>query len=113
MGALFLVQTRCTDPAREEEFNRWYDTVHVPDVLAAEGVVAAQRFKLAGRPPENAPNVQYLAIYELEGDDPRPALRNIQAEVQKATAAGRMIDCLEIVSATTFVPLGPRQEARR
>jgi hypothetical protein len=31
--SILLVATRCTDPAQEADFNRWYDTVHVPDVL--------------------------------------------------------------------------------
>jgi hypothetical protein len=50
MGAILMVKSRCNDAARADEFNRWYDEVHVPDVLAANGVVAAQRYKLAGRP---------------------------------------------------------------
>ncbi len=30
-----LVLTNCIDPSREGEFNRWYDQVHLPDILGA------------------------------------------------------------------------------
>ena len=32
--ATYLVFTNCTDPARDEEFNRWYTHTHVPDLSA-------------------------------------------------------------------------------
>ena len=49
--SLWLVATRCTDPAREAEFNSWYDQFHLPDMLAVPHVVAAQRYTLAAAPP--------------------------------------------------------------
>ena len=38
-----------TQPAagQEAEYNRWYDEVHLGDVLEVDGFVAAQRFALA------------------------------------------------------------------
>ena len=39
-----LVVTAEVDPEVEDEWNRWYDTVHVPDVLACPGVRRGQRF---------------------------------------------------------------------
>ena len=51
---------------REDEYNEWYNDVHLPEVLATDGFVAAQRFKLAGGPDAPAP---YLAIYEIKSED--------------------------------------------
>ena len=31
-GMLFVL-SRCGTPGKEEEFERWYQTVHIPDVL--------------------------------------------------------------------------------
>ena len=28
------MESDCSDPSREEEFNRWYDDIHLPDVLS-------------------------------------------------------------------------------
>jgi hypothetical protein len=107
--SVLLVMTRCTDPAREAEFNRWYDEVHLPDVLTVPHIVAAQRYKLAGPANKNEPDAQYLAVYELDTDDTRTAIKALGEEMPKWTAAGRVIDCLQVVSATTFAAIGSRQ----
>lgn len=67
-----------TNPAegREDEFNKWYEETHVPDVLAVPGVESAQRYQLAPiETPEleDAPNPEppghlYLAAYSLSRD---------------------------------------------
>jgi hypothetical protein len=31
-------------PGTEEEFNRWYDSTHMPEVLSLPGFVAGQRY---------------------------------------------------------------------
>jgi hypothetical protein len=31
---LLLALTNCTDPSKEEEFNAWYNHMHIPDVTA-------------------------------------------------------------------------------
>lgn len=50
MRTLFLA---FNNPAGdEEEYNRWYDEVHVPAVLQLDGFVSARRFRLSdARPP--------------------------------------------------------------
>lgn len=53
---------------REDEFNRWYDERHVPDLLAVPGIVSAQRFALTDATGEGKPAWSYLALYELETD---------------------------------------------
>ena len=57
----------------EAEFSRWYDEVHVPDVLATPGFLSAQRFELvpdATLADASAVTRRFLAIYELEAEDP-------------------------------------------
>lgn len=57
-GALLLA---CGDvPAQHEaEFNRWYDTEHLPLLTAVPGVLGARRFLAAEDKP------RYIALYEL------------------------------------------------
>src|SRR5689334_19324828 len=43
--ASLFVYTNC-ELGKEDEFNRWYDDVHVPDMLSIDGIVSAQRFEL-------------------------------------------------------------------
>ncbi len=88
-----LVLSNCTDPARHDEFNRWYTHTHLGDLKAAPGLVGARRFVSLNAEPAA---VQYLAIYEFESDDlaaSRAALGKLAGE---AAASGRNIDCLEI-----------------
>ncbi|WP_129658048.1 DUF4286 family protein [Rothia halotolerans] len=45
-------------PAVEEEFNRWFDEEHLPQLAAVEGTVHAARYRTDGSP-------RYLACYDL------------------------------------------------
>ena len=58
------------EPSREEEFNRWYDTVHVPDILSAGSFHWVTRYR-AESPKSPA---GYLAVYETDWEDPRSAV---------------------------------------
>jgi hypothetical protein len=73
---LFLVFTNPTE-GRDDEFNKWYDEIHLPDVCAVPGIVAAQRYDLIDFTPDvpddmeaeapPPPEHRYLAVYELDG----------------------------------------------
>ncbi|MDJ0846986.1 MAG: hypothetical protein QNK04_01255 [Myxococcota bacterium] len=63
----------------EDDYNQWYNETHLPEVLQAEGFVAAQRFKLAPtQMMDNPAPAPYLAIYEIETDDVAKALDSLQ-----------------------------------
>jgi len=61
---ILLVGVNCEDPAREAEFNAWYDNVHLLEVCRAPGVKGASRYQIS-EPAEDSP--KYLTIYEMEG----------------------------------------------
>lgn len=101
------IQTVVTAPVagREDEFNRWYDDIHLPEVLAAPGFVAGQRFALAGPGAEDQP--PYLTVYEIETDD-------LAATVEALTAAAATMtrsDALDekSVVVTIYRALGERR----
>jgi len=67
------VESRPSSPDREQEYNTWYDEVHLPELLALDGIVSARRLRpVDGTGP-------YVAIYELEGDDLQGILDNMIA----------------------------------
>src|SRR5439155_10667833 len=58
--AILLVYTDLIDDKYDEEFNAWYNTQHLPDLLARPGFLDAARYVAVKGGPK------YLAAYELE-----------------------------------------------
>ena len=87
----WIVQTNAV-PGQEGAFNAWYDDVHLDDLLRIPGVTAARRSQLVetvqmttdetGLKLTDAEGIgakyKYLAIYELEADDPAALLQEIK-----------------------------------
>ncbi len=90
----FVVRTNCT-PGDEVEFNKWYDEVHIPDLLRIPGVVGAYRGHLASA--QSDPEVlvrskkgqeyEFLAIYKFDTDD----VAGILAEIKKRSRTPEMM----------------------
>ena len=62
-SAILLVYTDLVDEKYDEEFNAWYDTQHLPQLLGLPGVLDAARYVAVKGGPK------YLAAYELESVD--------------------------------------------
>src|SRR4249919_1656614 len=60
---VFLVYTDLIEPKYEEEFNAWYNTEHLPELLAVPGVLDAARYVATKGGPK------HLAAYELASVD--------------------------------------------
>ena len=74
-GCLLIV-TAEVDSAVEAEWNRWYDTVHLPDALRCPGVRSGRRYVSSGDVSETANGRTeraarriYTTIYELDGPE--------------------------------------------
>ncbi len=88
-------------PGREAEYNDWYTHQHLADVLGVDGFVAAQRFELVAVDGNGQPASRYMAIYEIEADDPKAVLERLTAT---ALSGGMvMSDALDTSSAKTFL----------
>ena len=71
--AILVAHVHPADPSSEDAFNRWYDDVHIPQVVErVPGVVSASRFFLADvqlLPEDALPARRYLSIYQLDTED--------------------------------------------
>jgi hypothetical protein len=92
---LVIVETNCKDATRDAEFNHWYDTVHIPDVLSAPGHKSAARYILKDPVPGKG---KYIAIYEIETDDIKKTMETSMKQMEAKRAAGRWTELLEMVS---------------
>lgn len=98
-------------PGREDEFNRWYDERHVPDVLSVPGFVAAQRFRLSDpQPRPEQQNYAYAAVYDIETDNLKKTLDALAA----AAKTMAMTDAMQRPALqSVFTAVGPRVEISR
>jgi hypothetical protein len=64
MAKRLMVALSNAAEGRDEEFNDWYDNVHIPDVCSIKGVLDATRYEVESDDPA-APQ-RYLTIYELD-----------------------------------------------
>ena len=97
-------------PGKEDEYNRWYDEVHLGEVVAIDGFVGAQRFALSGAQiaeVEDKTPGRYLAIYEIEADSVESALDKLNA----GAATMQMSDALDTNNALAiaFSAIGEKQ----
>jgi len=92
MGTM-LVFTNAADD-RHDEFNTWYDQVHLTEVLSLPEFVGATRHVLADAQmsPEGQAH-RYLAIYEYAGEaeDAIAALRGATFQMSDAMASDAMV----------------------
>ena len=107
--SILVVSTRCTDPDREAEFNRWYDEIHLPALLSSKHIVSAQRYKLAGQPSASEPEATYLAIYEIDTDDVPAAMKALAESRATWSEEAKSIDTMQVYSARTYVAIGAHQ----
>ena len=98
-GALLVVFSNAVE-GEDDEFNRWYTEVHVPDVIKLGGATVGRRYKSAGvalLPGIPEPG-NYAAIYEVESD----TIEKIQAVA--ATLQGSLSTGEADISPTMDLP---------
>jgi len=88
-------------PGGEEAYNDWYSRVHLADVLALPGFVAAQRFQIADPAAPDAPEPGYLALYTMRTDDPEALLAKLTSLVESGAMA--MSEAFDQQSVTTVL----------
>ena len=96
---LMIVETNSNDTAREDEFNQWYDQIHLPDVGESPGVVRATRYENTD-PIEG--QAKFIALYEVETDDLEQTRKAMGENMAKKMAEGRFSELLEIVGQGTY-----------
>jgi hypothetical protein len=107
MKHMVVVLTEPTN-GREEEFNEYYEDLHIDEVLATTGWKSGQRFKLTDQIGAKCP-LPYLAIYEAHGDDPKQVIQTLnesRPERKQSTAINKKTAAVWIFSET-----GPVHEA--
>lgn len=85
MASYILVVPSSAKAGEDAAYNRWYDEQHLRDVCAIPGITAGHRYEPDPATPTPA-EADYLAIYQIETDDPRAVI----AELTRRAQAGEM-----------------------
>lgn len=88
--AMIVAEVMCTDPAREAEWDEWYDRQHVPDMMASDAFAAASRWVRATR---RGAGCDFLTVYEVADFDAAEAVRRSAAVMPELIASGRKHEC--------------------
>jgi hypothetical protein len=88
-GIIYL-ETMPVSGDREAEYHKWYNDVHLAEIVSVEGIVSARRFAPTdGKGP-------FIAIYELDCDD----LDAVVQRLGELGASGKM-SSLELLNMDT------------
>ena len=88
---LLFAYSDCKDPSREDEFNDWYNNMHVPDMMEVPGMISATRWVSAHENLEGEQR-KYLAMYELETDDLEKFDASVRERGMRTMKEGRFSD---------------------
>lgn len=104
------VETNCSDPNKENEFNEWYNKVHLHDMLEVPGVLRATRYE-AFNPAQGQP--KFMTIYEAETDDFNQTMAAVGEQMKRITDAGRMSDLCIIAGVRMYKQITPPAERKK
>ena len=75
--SLLFVESRPASPDHVDEYHRWHDQVHVPEMLAVDGFVSARRWHTDGE--------SFVTLYEIDTD-----VATARSNLRAALDGGRM-----------------------
>ena len=76
-----VVMSRPTE-GREDEYNEWYQNVHLKELVALPGFKSARRYRMA-RSLVQGEAWPYMAVYELETEDIDAVLQGLRDAAEK------------------------------
>jgi len=91
-SGVWIIESNCIDTEREADFNRWYNEIHIPDLLATECFVAAYRFESQS----GQGGGRYLALYETNGDPVEAVDRFVKEHRPGLKAGGRLSEIIDV-----------------
>ena len=101
MKNIILILTEPTE-GKQEEFDEYYENLHLDEVLATTGWDTAKRFELVDEAGGRCP-LNHLALYEVETDDPAdiiPTMNRTRSERQQSDALNRKTASVWVFSET-------------
>ena len=105
---LLVSSVKCARPAESAEWAQWYDDVHLPDLVEADGPWVATRFAVTPAPMPGMPGigVTHVTIYEFAGDDVPAQVERLVARDAHLRARGRVHPAHAVLDAEVLLAHG-------
>jgi hypothetical protein len=107
---LMMVTTENTVPAKEAQFNAWYDRVDIPDVLEVPGYERARRGKEQIIPASTNPSQlpgKFVALYDIESRAIDKTIIDMLMASWRMEKAHHSTDLLQVTERVYFHQYGP------
>jgi hypothetical protein len=98
-----LTNVLCNDPAREAEWDAWYDEQHVPDMLTCGAFAAMSRWQRVPRVREGS---NHLTLYDVATETVDEAVQRSAVTLAEIVAAGRKHETHTGALTVTLRPTG-------
>jgi hypothetical protein len=92
----------------EDEYNEWYEGVHLPAVLDVDGFVAATRYRAVPTQFSETPYA-YLTMYEVEADSADDAHTRLMAAAKAGALGSSTASDRDRAGSWFFELTGPRR----
>lgn len=107
---LLIVHSRATAGADEARFNRWYDEVHAPEIVARGAAVSFRRYRASGVPlmPGVPEPGDYVCVYQIDAntvEDVQAIVQRLQDTKHLSQGVDATLD-LSSVTAAFYLPTG-------
>ena len=76
--SVLLVESRPESPQLVDEYHKWHDDVHIPEMLAIDGFSSARRWRAED-------GESFITLYEIDAD-----IDTAKASLRTAFQSGRM-----------------------
>ena len=107
MAKLKMIALTTPLPGKEQDFHEWYNDKHLPELVNGLGMEGAQRYELVAKLMGSDTN-QYLAIYDIETDDPAAFMGKMGELAQSGKMTPPTTQDMQTTYTALFVEMGER-----
>jgi len=108
MATALMMVLATAKPGQADSLDSWYDSRHIPDLLAVPGVKSARRYDVRPMKLPEGIGPQFLALYEIEADDIDSVLMEVgRRNDTEAMPSSPALDSDKTIAVIAF----PKQES--
>ncbi len=107
--AIYVVIGEIRDPSRRAEWERYFDDVHVPDILEARGIAAILRLAEISPSTAGGESMERFMLLQYLDEDPSVVLPDLRGRIDGWRERGRLMSpgAYELLFQSPYRPITP------